>query len=457
MKIIICGAGQVGSSIARELAAEGNAVTVLDLSADLIRQTTDELDVQGIVGHGSHPDVLERAGARDSDMIIAVTHSDEVNMVACQIGHSLFSIPTKIARVRAQNYLAPAWQELFSREQLAIDATISPEIEVARSVLRRIRAPGSFEVIDFADGAIQVVGVSCGPDCPVVDTPLRQLTELFPDLKAVVVGIMRKERFFVPDSTDTMAVGDEAYFVAARENVQRTLEYFGYKLRETRRVIVIGAGQIGLDVTTKLERLPGMKIRMIERDKARAEAAADTLKRTIVLHGDGVDQQVLAEAGVAEAEAVVALTNDDDTNVLSAVLARHAGAQRTLALINKPAYGPLSRSLGIDAYIDPRATTVSTILQHVRRGRIKGLYSIAEGSAEVIEAEALDTSPLVGKSLRDAPIPEGMIVGAIRRKDMVIYPRGDTVIEAMDHVVLLALRDVVRKVEQLFRVSVDFF
>lgn len=457
MKIIICGAGQVGSSIARELAAEGNAVTVVDLSADLIRQTTDELDVQGIIGHGAHPDVLERAGARDSDMIIAVTHSDEVNMVACQIGHSLFSIPTKIARVRAQSYLSPAWQDLFSREHLPIDVTISPEIEVARSVLRRLRAPGAFEVIDFADGAIQAVGVRIGPDCPVMDTPLRQLSELFPDIRPVVVGILRKERFFVPDSTDTVIEGDECYFVAARENVARSLEYFGYPMRDTRRVIVIGAGHIGLSVTAQLERLPGMKIRMIEQDKARAEAAADTLRRTIVLHGDGVDQQVLADAGVAEAEALVALTNDDDTNVLSAVLARHSGAKRTLALINKQAYGPLSRSLGIDAYIDPRATTVSTILQHVRRGRIKGLNSVAEGAAELIEAEALDTSPLVGKALRDASIPEGMIVGAIYRGGAVVYPRGDTVIEAMDHVVLLALRDVVRKVEHLFRVSVDYF
>jgi trk/ktr system potassium uptake protein len=457
MKIIICGAGQVGSGIARELAAEGNAVTVIDQSADLIRQTTDELDVQGLVGHGSHPDVLERAGARDSDMIIAVTHSDEVNMVACQIGHSLFSIPTKIARVRAQSYLDPAWQELFSRDHLPIDVTISPEIEVARSVLRRLRAPGSFEVIDFAEGAVQVVGVRIGPDCPVIDTPLRQLTELFPDLQAVVAGIMRKDRFFVPDSNDTVTEGDECYFVAARENVPRTLENFGYKMRDTRRVIVIGAGHIGLNVTAALERIPGMKIRMIERDKARAEAAAEQLRRTVVLNGDGVDQQVLADAGVAEAEAVVALTNDDDTNMLSAVLARHAGAQRSLALINKPAYGPLSRSLGIDAYIDPRATTVSTILQHVRRGRIKGLYSIAEGAAEVIEAEALDTSPLVGKTLREAQLPEGIMIGALYRKGEVIYPRGDTGIEAMDHVVLLALRDAVRKVEHLFRVSVDYF
>jgi trk system potassium uptake protein TrkA len=273
----------------------------------------------------------------------------------------------------------------------------------------------------------------------------------------VVVGILRQERFIVPGSGDAIEVGDEVYFVSARDNVQRTLDIFGYQTRDTRRVIVVGAGHIGLSVATYLERLPHMKLRMIEADKGRAEMAAEALHRTVVLHGDGVDQQVLSEAGVEDAEAVVTLTNDDDVNVLAAVLARQAGARRTLALINKAAYGALTRQLAIDAFIDPRATTVSTILQQVRRGRIKGLYSIADGAAEVIEAEALETSPLVGRALRDAPIPEGMIIGAILRKGVAIYPKGDTVIEANDHVVLLAQRDVVRKVEHLFRVSVDYF
>jgi trk system potassium uptake protein TrkA len=457
MKIIICGAGQVGSGIARELVAEGNAVSIIDLSAEHIRQMTDELDVQGFVGHGAHPDTLDKAGARESDMLIAVTHSDEVNMVACQVAHSLFSVPVKIARVRAQSYLAPTWRELFTRTHLPIDVIISPEIEVAQSVLRRLRAPGSFEVIDFADGMIQCVGVRIPPDCPVIDTPLRQLTELFPDLQSVVVGILRKDRFIVPSSDDSIETGDEVYFVCARENVQRTLDIFGYRTRDTRRVIIIGAGHIGLSVATYLERLPGMKLRMIEVDKGKAEAAAEALHRTVVLHGDGVDQQVLSEAGVEEAEAVVTLTNDDDVNVLAAVLAHQAGARRTLALVNKAAYGTLTRQLSIDAFIDPRATTVSTILQQVRRGRIKGLHSIAGGAAEVIEAEALETSPLVGRTLREAPIPEGMIIGAILRKGLAIYPRGDTVIETADHVVLLARREVVRKVEHLFRVSVDYF
>jgi trk system potassium uptake protein TrkA len=458
MKVLICGAGLVGSSIARQLASEGNSVTVVDHSADLIRQITDELDVRGLVGHGAYPDTLDKAGAGDCDMLIAVTQSDEVNMVACQVAHSLFHVPVKIARIRAQSYLSALWRDLFSSEHLPIDVTISPELEVAQSVLRRLDAPGSFEVMDFAGGRVQVVGVRIEEDCPVVDTPLRQLTELFPDLHAVVAAIVRKGELSVPSSSEEIAIGDDIYFVAAREHVRRALDIFGHPEREARRVIIIGAGHIGVSVASGIEeRHPSVKVRVIEANKGQAERAADQLSRTVVLLGDGLDQQVLAEAGAAEAEAIIAVTNDDEVNILASVLAKQAGAKRALALVNNPAYGPLTRALNIDAYIDPRATTVSTIMQHVRRGRIKALQTLHEGEAEVIEAEALATSPLVGRPLRDAPIPDGVIIGAVLRKDAVLYPRGETEIEPGDHVVTLAKRDVMRKVEQLFRVSLDYF
>lgn len=458
MRVIICGAGQVGSGIARQLAAEGNAVTVIDQSAPLIRQITEELDVQGIIGHGAYPEILDRAGARDADMLIAVTHSDEVNIVACEVANSLFNVTLKIARIRAQSYLNPEWQDLFSRDNLAIDVTISPELEVARSVLRRLHLPGSFDVVEFSEGRVQLVGVRCETDCPILNTPLRQLTELFPDLRAIVVGVTRNGRFFVPEADDTLSALDDVYFVAAREDVPRTLDVFGHQEREARRVIVVGAGHIGLFVASSLEHShPAIRLRLIEADKGRAEEAAEALTRALVLHGDGVDEQVLTEAGVADAEAMVALTNDDDVNIVTSVLAKQAGAKRVLALTNKPTYGRLARTLGIDASINPRATTVSTIMQHVRRGRIKGLHSIEEGAAEVIEAEALDTSPLVGKQLRDARISAGIIVGAIVRDGKVLKPRGSMTIETHDRVVMLARRDMIRKVEQLFRVSLDYF
>ncbi len=458
MKVIICGAGQVGYGIARQLSQEQNTVTVVDQSPDLVRRISDQLDVRGVVGHGSHPDTLDRAGAADADMIIAVTFFDEVNMVSCQVAHSLFNVPTKIARVRAQSYLSPIWQDLFSRDQMPIDVIISPELEVGRSVLRRLNVPGAFETRGFADERVQMIGVHLEDDCPIVDTPLSQLSELFPDLNITVVGINREGKMFVPDKSDPMMVGDDVYFVCAQERVTRALDVFGHTEKEARRVVLIGGGNIGLYVARQLEVThSGIRVKIIEADKERAENAADQLQRTVVLWGDGLDETVLGEAGAAQAEAVVALTNDDEVNILASLISKRLGGQRTLSLVNNPSYAPLAKSLGIDSSIDPRATTVSTILRHVRRGRIRGLYSVHDGSAEMIEAEALETSPLVGKPLRDVSLPDGIIVGAIVQGDDVITPRGDTQIQTGDKVIIFALSEMVRKVEQLFRVSIDFF
>lgn len=458
MKVIICGAGQVGFGIARQLAAEQNSVTVIDQSADLVRQVTDQLDVQGVVGHGSHPTILDRAGASDADMLIAVTFSDEVNMTACQVAHSLFSVPMKVARVRAQSYLLPIWQDLFSREHMPIDVIISPELEVAKSVLRRLRVPGAFETVSFVDGRVQMVGIRLEEDCPVVDTPLNQLSELFPELHITVVGIVREDRMFVPDKHDQMIVGDDVYIICRADKVTRALDVFGHEERRAAKVIIIGAGNIGLHVAQELEREDrNVRVKMIESNKERAESAADQLDRTVVLHGDGLAQNLLREAGIHDCETVVCLTNDDEVNILASVIAKRLGGERTVALINNNTFGQLTKSLGIDSYIDPRATTVSKILRHVRRGRIRGVYSVHNGAAEIIEAEALETSPLVGKPLRDVRLPDGIIIGAIVRNDEVIQPHGDFAIETNDRVVIFAHAQMVKKVEQYFRVSLDFF
>ena len=457
MKVIICGAGQVGFGIARQLAEEGNSVTVIDQSQELIQHIDDMLDVKAMVGHGSHPDALDRAGAHDADMLIAVTFSDEVNMVAAQIAHSLFSVPLKVARVRAQSYLEPMWRDLFSRDHLPIDVIISPELEVGKTVLQRLANPGAFATMNFADERVKVVGVHLNEDCPVVNTPLRQLTELFPDLNAVVVGISRGDHMFVPKRTDQMLVGDNIYFVAKSDHVLRTLGIFGHEESQAQRVIIIGGGNIGLYVARELEKIPSVKTKIIESDKGRAEIVADQLSRTVVLHGDGLDQGLLREAGVQEAQTVVALTNQDESNILACVIAKREGAERSLCLINDREYGSLMNTLSIDAFIDPRATTVSTILQHVRRGRIKNLHSIEQGAAEVIEAEALDTSPLIGKPLSEVDLPDGIMIGAIVRGDDVIKPVGSSKIETGDRIVLMAQREMVKKVEQLFRVSLEYF
>ncbi len=461
MKVIVCGAGQVGYNIARQLAQEMNDVTVVDRSPELIRRINDTLDVQAVLGHGAQPDVLERAGAAEAEMIIAVTAGDEVNMVTCQVAHSIFNVPRKVARVRAQSYLNRKWANLFSRDHLPIDVIISPEREVAAAMLQRLEVPGAFETVPFADNKVRMVGCRLEENCPVVNTPLRQLTELFPDLNIVVTGIWREGRMLTPSGDDQMFVGDEIYFASDVGHVQRALTIFGHEEKTARRLIIIGGGNIGLYLAQGIEEAyPNMRSIIIEENKARAELITDFLSSTIVLAGDGLDEEILREANARETETVIAVTDDDEVNILASLLAKRAGVERSMALITHANYTSLQTSLGIDVFVDPRETTVSTILQHVRRGRIRGLHSIRDGAAEIIEAEAMETSPLVGTPLRDIDLPSGIVVGAIMRKGKegtITIPRGGTVIEPGDRVVLFVLAHRVKKVEQMVRVGVEFF
>ncbi|MEQ8193870.1 MAG: Trk system potassium transporter TrkA [Rhodospirillales bacterium] len=458
MKVIVCGAGQVGFSIARHLALENNDVIVIDQSPELIRRIGDTLDVQGIVGHAARPDVLEQAGASDADMIIAVTLADEVNMVACQVAHSLFDVPSKIARVRHQSYRNPIWANLFAREHMPIDVIISPEIEVARAISRRLQVPGSFETIPLADDMVKLLGVRISETCPIVNTPLRQLTQLFPDLNIVVVGIMRDEKPIVPTGDDQMLAGDEVYFVVDSSQLLRAMAAFGHEEPEARRLLILGGGNVGLLLAQTIEsEHERVNAKVIESDIGRAETVASQLTRTIVLQGDVLDPDILDEANVAATETVVAVTNDDETNILSSLLAKRYGSSRAITLINKSSYEPLVTSLGIDVVVSPRNITVSTILQHIRRGRIHSVHTLREGFGELIEAEALETSSLVGPPLREVKLPQGVLLGAIVREGTVICPRGNTVIEPKDRVVLFAATEAVRKVEQLFSVRLEYF
>ncbi|MCK5575573.1 MAG: Trk system potassium transporter TrkA [Sphingomonadales bacterium] len=458
MKVIVCGAGQVGYNIARHLSNQQNDVTVIDRSADLIRRVTETLDVQAIQGYASDPDLLDQANAKDADMIIAVTHSDEVNMVACQVAHTLFDVPTKIARVRNQSYLDPAWQQLFSRDHMPIDVIISPEVEVARAVARRLQLPGAFEVVPFANNRVQVIGTRIREGCPVVDTPLRQLTELFPNLHLTIMSIIRNHKLFVPNGDDQILNGDSIFFAVQADQARRALVAFGHDEKEAERVVIIGGGNIGLFLARELEKTEHQQsIKIIEHNPERAELVASRLNRTTVISGDALDTEILNEANVAAADTVIAVANDDEVNILSSILSKQAGAERSITLINNPIYGPLMASLGVDVYVDPRETTVSTIIRHIRRGRIRGLFTVRAGEAEVIEAELMEQSTLVGSKLNEIDLPNGAIVGAVVRADEVIMPRGDLEFEAGDRVVLFAKSDVVRKVEQLFTVRIDFF
>jgi len=448
MKFIICGAGQVGTSIARHLAAEENDVVVVDQSSELVGKIQDSLDVQGVVGFASHPEILERAGASDADMLIAVTRSDEVNMVACQVAHS----------VRDESYLQPAWADLYSREHLPIDVIISPEIEIAKAIARRLAAPGSFEMIPLANGKVRVTGVRCTEECPVINTPLRQLTGLFPDLNIVVIAILREGKLIVPDGDSQMRAGDDVYFVVDSEHVSRAMAAFGHEEPEARRIIIVGAGNVGIFLAQSLEEsYAAANLKLIEANKPAAERAVEALSRSTVIVGDALDPEILAEANVASAETIVVVTNEDEVNVLAGLLAKRQGCGRAITLINNPVFGPLVTSLGIDVVVSPRAITVSTILQHVRRGRIRAVHSLGEGVGEVIEGDALETSLLVGAPLKDIDLPDGVVVGALVRGEDVIIPRGDTVIKTGDRIVLFVASEAVKRVEKMFSVRLEYF
>ena len=458
MQVIICGAGQVGYNIARYLAAEDADVTVIDQSPGLVHKVTESLDVKGLVGFASHPDVLERAGAPDADLLIAVTYADEVNMVACQVCHSLFDVPTKIARVRHQSYLNPLWSNLFTSENMPIDVIISPEIEVAKAINWRLHVPGAFDVIPLADGKISLIGVHCTDECPILETPLRELTGLFPDLNIFVVGIVRNGRGFVAKPEDELKAGDNVYFVADHQHLTRAMNAFGHEETEARRVILVGGGNIGLSLSELIEQeYPDVRLKMIELDRKRAELVAGRLERAVVIQGDALDTEILDEANVSQAETFIAVSNDDEVNILTSMLAKRFGCQRAVTLINKTSYGPLIDSLALDTVVNPRIITVSGILRHVRRGKIRSVHTFSEGFGELIEAEALETSSLVGAPIREVRLPRGVVVAAIVRDDEVIIPHGDSVIRAHDLVIIFAESQAVKKVEKIFSVRLEFF
>ncbi|MFX0544561.1 Trk system potassium transporter TrkA [Roseovarius sp. S1116L3] len=458
MKVIICGAGQVGWQIARHLSGEKNDVTVVDSNPDLVRRATDTLDVQGLAGFASYPDILERAGARDADMIIAATHSDEVNMVTCQVAHSVFAISRKIARLRSQSYLDAIYSDLYRRDHMPIDVVISPEKEVAEAALQRLAAPAAFDTEKFMGGKAQLMGLRLDDDCPVVNTPLRQLSDLFSTLRVVVLAVRRDGRLFAPEAADQLFVGDECYVFAPNEDIPRTLEVFGKKAHKQERVVILGGGNVGLAVAKALEaRGRGIRAKVVERDRRIAERAADALERTIVLNGDALDRAILTEAGIGKADAVLAVTDDDKTNLLAAVRAKSEGCPFAIALINDPTLIPLLEPIGVDAYINPRATTVSSILRHIRHGRVRGVYSIGDAEAEVIEAQVMSTSSIAGTMIRDIDFPEGVLVGAVQKGDKILKPTGTMRIDEGDVIVIFAMASDVERVEQLLQVSIDFF
>ncbi len=458
MKVIVCGAGLVGWQIARHLSAERNDVTIVDSKPELVRRATDALDVQGVVGYASHPKVLEQAGARDADMVIAATYSDEVNMITCQVAHSVFGVTRKIARLRGQSYLDPSYSDLFRRDALPIDVIISPEREVSQAALKRVAYPDAFDVHEYFQGKALLIGLVLDENCAVLNTSLRELSELFPTLRTMVAGLRRGTRLFAPEPEDQLYEGDHVYILVDARDVARAFEVFGKKPTRQERVLVIGGGNVGLSVARILEnQAERVRVKVIERDRDRAEVAADALVRSIVLNGDGMDANLLEEAGIAKTDAVLLLTNDDRTNLLAAVRAKSLGAKQAISLINDPGMVSLAGDMGIDAHINPRALTVSSILRHVRHGRVRSVYLLGDREAEVIEAQVLGTSQLSNARVRDIAFPEGALLIGVSRKGEFMRPKGDMVLHEGDLVVIFSLTGDVPKVDELLQVAVEFF
>ena len=455
MNIIICGAGRVGFTIAKLLTEQNHSITVIDQSSEDIQKINDSLDVKAIVGKATSPIILENANSKDADMIIAVTRNDEINMMICQIAYSLFKIPKKIARIRAQDYLNPKFSKLYNQENLPIDVIISPELEIAKSIQRKLEAPGAQDNVPFADNKIKLLEIFIEESCPIADIKLNELTKKFPKLNANILGVIRDEKFIFLKKNDVIKKQDKAYVIINSSQMTETLTAFGHNEKISNKILIIGGGNVGFNLAKNIEQtFEDARIKIIEKDKNRAEFIANELNNTIVINGNGLDEDILSEVNLEDVETVLALTNDDEVNLMvSVIIEKFSKDKRTMALINKPNYSLLQSSLKIDDLIDPRLTTVSSILKHVHKGTIETAYSILNGEYEVIEAEIIETSELINKELKNSDLPDEIRIGAVLRKNEIIIPRSKFIFQKKDVVVFLAKRDQLQLVESLFRLS----
>jgi trk system potassium uptake protein TrkA len=456
MKIIILGAGQVGSSLAENLTTEANDITLVDHNADLLRALQDHLDIRTVQGEASYPEVLSSAGAEDADMIIAVTDSDETNMIACQVAYTIFHTPTKIARVRAVEYLNHP--QLFAQEALPIDVLISPEQLITDNIRRLIETPGALQVLDFADGQVQLVGVKAYYGGPLVGNELRRLREHMPNIDTRVAAIYRRNRAILPEGHTVIEADDEVFFIAAKKDIRAVMSELRRVDNPYKRIIVAGGGNIGRRVAKTLERK--YQVKVIDHNAARTQQLSSELESTIVLYGDAADQDLLLEENIENTDVYCALTNDDEANILSSMLAKRLGARKVMTLINRTAYVDLVQSGDIDIAISPQQVTIGSLLTHVRRGDVVRVHSLRRGAAEAIEAVAhgdANSSKVVGRRIEELKLPPGTTIGAVVRGNQVIIAHHDTRIETEDHVILFVVnKKHIVDVEKLFQVGFTF-
>ncbi len=456
MKIIILGAGQVGTSVAEALASEASDITVVDVDSNKLDALRDRLDIGTVQGEAAHPEVLASAGAEDADMILAVTNSDEINMVACQVAYTLFHTPTKIARVRSVGYLSHP--QLFTQEALPVDVLISPEQLVTDYVQRLIEYPGALQVLDFAGGKVQLVAVKAYYGGPLVGHELRALREHMPGIETRVAAIYRRGQAIVPEGNTVIEADDEVFFIAAKRHIRVVMKELRRLDKPVKRIILAGGGNIGIRLAKALE--DKYQVKLIDHNPERSKKISEELEKTLVLFGDAADEELLLDENIDHTDVFCAVTNDDEANILSAMLAKRLGAKKVMALINRAAYVDLVQSGIIDIAISPQQVTIGSLLTHVRRGDVTAVHSLRRGAAEAIEAVAhgdKNSSRVVSRAIEDINLPPGASIGAIVRGDEVIIAHHDTVIQAEDHVILFVVdKERIPDVERLFQVSATF-
>ncbi len=459
MKIIVCGAGEVGSNIAKQLVSEDNDVTIIDESEDLLRIINQNLDVKSICGKHSYPSVLEKAGADEADMLIAVTNNDELNILTCQVSEYIFKLPVKIARIKEANYLDEKWSELFSKSNLSIDVVISPELEIAKSISRKLSTPGAFDSIILGDNMLRIIGLSIKKDCPVINTPLRMFPGIFAGLEIKIFVIFRNNEIVVPTGKTEIYPNDDIYFSVRNTDLNRALRVFGIKILETRKVVIIGAGNIGLNLIKIIEeKFPDVICKVIESNLKRSEEIVNLLQeQNVILNGDALDVELLEEAGVSNSEAIIAVTDDDEVNVFATLLAKELGCPRSMAIVNNSVYRQLSKKLNLDVLVSPKNITTSAILQYVRRGKVTEIHDFGDNRGEIMEIEVLQTSKFADKKINELELPRAVVIGGIIRNKTVIFPQDNTEIFINDKIILYTDPKSIKEVEKFSEVNIEFF
>jgi len=460
VKIIVCGAGEVGTNIARQLVYEDNDVTIIDESESLLRTLNKTLDLKSVCGKTVLPEVLEKAGADDADIIIAVSDQDESNLLSCELANHLFKIPIKVARIKDTGYLNQKYyKKIFAADKINIDAIISPELEVAKAIIRKLNTPGAFDSFFLGNKAARVIGLSIDESCPIINTPLRMLPGIFSGLEVKILSIFRENEIIIPSGKIEIYPGDDIYICLKNNDLLRTLRVFGIKSEENRRIMIVGAGNIGLNIIKLIEKdFPDINCKIIDNNIERTKDIASNLSdQNTILYGDALDANLLKEAGASSAEVIISVTNDDEVNIFSTLLAKDLGCKRSMAIVSNQNYRRLSKKLNLDVLINPGNITTSAILQYVRRGKVREVHDFGNERGEIMEIEILPTTKFADKKISDLTIPKGVVIGGIVRNNELIIPDENTILLVNDKLIIFSDPSSIKDIEKYSEVNIEFF